>query len=113
MVIYAKSHSFVLLLDENVRCPQGDTLGRIYFLSINSFNWDFNSLSSSIFIQYRAFELGTAPGTSSMVKSNSLFRGNLRISSGNTSTYYFKTSMSSTFNLSILIILSSSVIVTA
>ena len=80
-----------------IGAPQGDTLGRIYFLSINSFNWDFNSLSSSMFIRYGDFELGTAPDTSSMVKSNSLFRGNPRISSRNTSTYSFKTGMSSTF----------------
>ena len=65
-----------------------------------------------MFIGYGAFELGTTPGTTSMVKSNYLFGGNPRIFTGNTSTYYFNTGMSSTFNLSILIRLSSSIIVT-
>ena len=71
--------------------PQGDTLGRMYFLSINSFSFDFNSLSSKILIRYGAFELGTAPGTSSIVKSNSLLGGNPGIYSEKTSVNSFKT----------------------
>jgi len=93
--------------------PQGATLGLIYFLSINSFNYDFSSLSSKIFIRYRAFELGTAPGTSSIVKSSSLLGGNPGISSGKTSVNSFKTGISSIFNLSFSDLFASSVIVTA
>ena len=102
-----------LFLTKMTGAPQGDTLGQMYFLSINSFSCDFNSLSSKMFIRYRAFELGTAPGTSSIVKSNSLLGGNPGISSGNTSVYSFKTGISSIFNLSVLVLPSSSVIVTA
>ena len=93
--------------------PQGDTLGQMYFLSINSFSCDFSSLSSKMFIRYGAFELGTAPGTSSIVKSNSLLGGNREIYFGNTSVNSFKIGISSIFNLSVLDLLASSVIVTA
>ena len=102
-----------LFLTKMTGAPQGDTLGRMYFLSINSFNCDFSSLSSKIFIRYGAFELGTAPGTSSIVKSSSLLGGNPRISSGNKSVNYFKTGISSIFNLSVSDLLASSVIVIA
>ena len=109
-------HSRIVLsffLTKITGAPQGDTLGRIYFLFINSFSCDFSSLSFKIFIRYKAFELGTAPGTSSIVKSNSLLGGNPGISSGNTSVYSFKIGIFSIFNLSVSVLPSSSIIVAA
>ena len=56
--------------------------------------------------------MGIAPGTSSIVKSNSRFRGSLKISSGNTSHYFVRIEISSNFNFSLLLIFSSSITVT-
>ena len=71
----------------------------MYFLSISSCSCDFSYVSSIIFIWYKDFEYGTAPGMRSIEKSMYLFGGSPWTSSGNMYSKSFKAGMSSSFDL--------------
>ncbi|KAJ0439109.1 hypothetical protein HanHA300_Chr16g0621591 [Helianthus annuus] len=69
----------------NTGAPHGETLGLMNPRSRSSCNCSFNSFNSNGAIRYGALEIGSAPGTRSIVNSTSRSGGNLRSSSGKTS----------------------------
>lgn len=75
---------YSFFLTNKTGAPQGDTLGRINFLSSNSWSCIFNSVGSGIRNRYGSHETRTTPGIRLIVKSMSLLGGRHGISSGNT-----------------------------
>lgn len=63
--------------------PHGDTFGLIQFLSSNSYNFIFISVSSITLIQQGDFEIGEDPSIKLIVKLIPLFGGRPKISLGN------------------------------
>ena len=69
---------------------QGDTLGRIYPLSSNSYNCILHFVNSGILIWYGARDTGVENDIRSMVKSKYHLGGNTDILSRNTTSNSFK-----------------------
>lgn len=75
----------ILLLYEEDKCPHGDELGLMNFLSVNSLSYFLTSSSSTGAIRCGCLDIGMVLGISSMANSISHFRGSPGNSSGKTS----------------------------
>ncbi|PHU09411.1 hypothetical protein BC332_21271 [Capsicum chinense] len=64
--------------------PHGEMLGLMNLLSMRSFNYSFNSLSSARVILYYRIDIGCVSGRRSILKLISLLGGTPGRSSGNT-----------------------------